>query len=356
MSFMKASMSAGASTSSPLNGGASAFKASSGFGGVENLVLGSIALPVPKANELLVRVKAFALNRADILQRMGRYPPPPGDSEIIGLEMSGVVESVGDNSSQNKFKVGDKVYGLVGGGAYGQFCTIHANHALPIPDHLCFEKAAAVPEAWLTAYQALHLLGRFEKDQSVLIHAAASGVGTALIQLAKVGGASTIIGTAGSDDKTAFIKEMGCTHAINYKTTPAFGEEVSTITNHKGVTHVFDYVGANYWNDNIKSLSMDGTMIIQGLLSGANVKENANIGGILQKRLTIKGSTLRNRSNEYKTDLISQFDRACTPLFASGLLKPVIDKVFDVDQIQEAHQYLESNANKGKVVVRGFAE
>ncbi|EFA77786.1 putative quinone oxidoreductase [Heterostelium album PN500] len=323
------------------------------FGGVEQLIIGQIAKPVPKKNELLVRVKAFAINRADILQRLGKYPPPAGESEILGLEMSGVVESV-DSEHSGKFKVGDKVYALVGGGAYGQFCTVDASNALHVPDHLNFEKAAAIPEAWLTAYQAMYLVGNYKRGNTVMVHAAASGVGTALIQLAKEAGAPIIIGTAGSDEKTKIIKELGCTNTINYKNTPSFATEVESITSKRGVDNVFDYVGANYWNDNMKSLALDGTMVIQGTLSGPVVKENAIIGTILQKRLTIRGSTLRSRSTEYKADLIDRFDQHCTNLFANGTLKPIIDRVFNVDEIQEAHKFMEGNHNIGKIVVRGF--
>ncbi|EGG20915.1 putative quinone oxidoreductase [Cavenderia fasciculata] len=325
------------------------------FGGIENLIIGSIAKPVPKANELLVRVKAFAINRADLLQRQGKYPPPAGDSEILGLEMSGVVESAPPQSAAG-FKVGDRVYGLVSGGGYGEYCTIDARNALHIPAHFTFETAAAIPEAWLTAYQAMYLVGDFQKNHTVLIHAAASGVGSALIQLAKAGGAAAIIGTAGSDEKTQWCSELGCTHTINYKNTPSFAGEVEKITQKKGVNMVFDYVGANYWNDNLKSLAMDGTMVFQGSMSGGIVKENANIANILTKRLRILGSTLRSRSIEYKQDLIQRFHKTCDPLFENGTLKPMIDKVFSVNDIQEAHRYVDSNLNKGKVVVKGFDE
>ncbi|GAM19540.1 hypothetical protein SAMD00019534_027150, partial [Acytostelium subglobosum LB1] len=325
------------------------------FGPVENLILGTTALPVPKNNELLVRVKAFGLNRADILQRLGRYNPPAGESEILGLEMAGVVEKIGEGHS-GRFKVGDRVYGLVGGGAYGQFCTIHSSNALHIPAHLDFVNASALPEAWLTAFQAMYLVGNFKRGLTVLIHAAASGVGTALIQLAKVGGASKIIGTVGSEDKAKFVRDLGCTHTINYKETPSFATEIETITEKKGVDMVFDYVGANYWNDNLKSLAMDGTMVIQGTMSGAVVKENANIGTILQKRLVIRGSTLRSRSLEYKADLIEQFDKACSPHFDNGTLKAVVDSVYTVDQIKEATSHMEANANMGKIIVKGFEE
>eukprot|EP01132_Coremiostelium_polycephalum_P001464 gene1464-1845_t len=325
------------------------------FGGVENLIIGTAPKPIPKPNEILVKVKSFALNRADILQRMGRYPPPPGDSEILGLEMSGVVESVGgDPKSNSKFKIGDRVFGLVGGGAYGEFCTIASEHAIHLPNHLCFQTAAAIPEGWLTAYQALHQLANFQPGQSVLISAAASGVGTALIQLAKVSGATNIIGTAGSTEKLDFCKDLGCTHTINYKTTESLSEEIAKITNKKGVNIIFDYIGAKDWNHNLKSLSLDGTMIIQGFLSGSTIKENADITQILGKRLTIKGSTLRNRSFEYKSDLIKGFESKYLGMFESGQLKPVVDKLFNINDIQAAHTYLESNQNKGKVVVTSF--
>ncbi|EAL71372.1 hypothetical protein DDB_G0272440 [Dictyostelium discoideum AX4] len=325
------------------------------FGGIENLIIGTAPKPTPKNNEILVHVKSFALNRADILQRMGRYPPPPGDSDILGLEMSGVV--VEADKQDKRFKIGDKVFGLVGGGAYGEFCTIASNQAFHMPSHLTFESASAIPEAWLTAFQALHPLANFKSGNSVLIHAAASGVGTALIQLCKVDGATKIIGTVGSDEKAKFIEKLGATHSVNYKTNENFLDVINDVTSKKGVNNVFDYVGAKYWNQNLKSLSMDGVMIIQGFLSGSHIKDTAaDITPILGKRLTIKGSTLRNRDNDYKADLVAQFSKRYLTLFESGELKPIVDKVFNVSEIKEAHEYLEANKNMGKVVVKGFTD
>ncbi|EGC40452.1 hypothetical protein DICPUDRAFT_74028 [Dictyostelium purpureum] len=321
------------------------------FGGVENLIIGETEKPKLKNDELLIQVKCYALNRADIIQRNGKYPPPPGDSEILGLEISGIVVEE-TQTNEKKFKVGDRVFGLVGGGAYGEYCSIAANQALHIPEHLSFEQAASIPEAWLTAYQALHLLSNFKKDESVLIHASASGVGTALIQLCKLAGITTIIGTVGSEDKGQFIKQLGATHAINYKTQDPFLPVVLDITSNKGVNVVFDYVGQQYWNQNLKALQLDGTMIIQGFLSGAIVTPG-DIQPILSKRLTIKGSTLRNRDNQYKGNLVSEFAKLL-PQFESGQLKPIIDSVFDYTEIQKAHKYLESNQNKGKVVIKSF--
>ncbi|EGC30819.1 hypothetical protein DICPUDRAFT_157395 [Dictyostelium purpureum] len=321
------------------------------FGGIENLIVGQVAKPIPKNNEILVQVKSFALNRADILQRLGRYPPPPGDSEILGLEMSGIVVEADKNGH---YKKGDPVFGIVGGGAYGEYCTIAANQAFPKPEHLTFEQASAIPEAWLTAYQALHPLSNYQRGQSAMIHAAAGGVGTALVQLCRAAGAPLIFGTVGSDEKADFIKKLGCTHPINYKTQENFLEVVQQVTNKKGVNRIFDYVGAKYWNQNLKSMSLDGVMIIQGILSGSHIKETADITPILSKRLTIIGSTLRNRSNDYKADLVSGFTKDYLHLFETGELKPVIDRVFSYNEIQDAHKYLETNQAKGKVVVNSF--
>ncbi|KAJ3278271.1 hypothetical protein HDU76_009961, partial [Blyttiomyces sp. JEL0837] len=245
-------------------------------------MLGTVDTPVPKADELLVKVHSFALNRMDVLQRQGGYPAPFGASQILGVEFSGVVESVG--ASVSTYKKGDRVFGLVYGGAYAEFVVINEKMAMKIPEGMSFEDAAALPEVWFTAYQALHLNCGLQEHESVLIHAGASGVGTAAIQLAKLANAKHIIVTNSSEEKAKFCLELGATHAINYK-QENFKEKVLEYTGNRGVDVIVDFVGSSHWDNNLASLAMDGRMVMLAFLSGAVVKET-NLGPILRKRLT----------------------------------------------------------------------
>eukprot|EP01111_Echinosteliopsis_oligospora_P016034 TRINITY_DN6536_c1_g1_i1.p1 TRINITY_DN6536_c1_g1~~TRINITY_DN6536_c1_g1_i1.p1 ORF type:complete len:351 (+),score=104.06 TRINITY_DN6536_c1_g1_i1:33-1085(+) len=321
-------------------------------GGIENLVVGSIAKPVLRPDGILVRVHATAVNRADILQREGKYPPPPGESEVLGLEMAGVVEEVGNEV--NSWKVGDRVMGLLGGGGYAEYCVITGSHAMKIPEKFSFEEAAAIPEAFLTAFQALQL-SDFQNPppgkqaHSLLLHAAASGVGTAALQIARCVKLNPIIATAGSAEKLEACKNLGATHTINYK-DGSFVPHVLSATDNKGVSILMDFIGASYFNDNLKSMCVDGSMTMQGSMGGVKVSE-AEIGGILGKRLTIRGSTLRARDKAYKTKLISDFAAFALPRFESGELKPIVAKVFDLEKTAEAHSYVEGNHNIGKVII-----
>jgi len=319
-------------------------------GGVENLFLGKTAKPLLKPNSLLVHIKATAVNRADTLQRKGFYPPPAGESDIIGLELAGVVEEVGEDVKKGTWKKGDRVMALLGGGGYAEYAVVRAEHVMPIPEKFSFEEAAAIPEDFLTAFQALEWISKLsEGNKSVLIHAAASGVGTAAIQYARVVKANPIIVTAGSADKLEFCKTLGATNLINYK-EGSFAPKVLEATNNKGVAVVMDFVGASYWDDNIKSLAVDGTMTLQGGLVGTKVA-NTDIGPILGKRLTIVGSGLRARSNEYKAQLIADFTKRVLPLLVSGEIKPIIGKVFPWTEVAAAHTYVEENQNIGKVIL-----
>jgi len=320
-----------------------------GFGGVEQLTVGNTAKPTLRSGELLVKVKATAINRADLLQRAGRYPPPPGESDILGLEFSGVVAAVGDQV--HGWKEGERVMALVGGGAYAEYCSVLATHAMEVPANLSLTEAAAVPEAYLTSFQALDYISKVREkvNPSVLIHAAASGVGTAAIQLARVAKVNPIIVTAGSAEKLAFCQSLGANVLINYK-EGSFLPKVLEATNKKGVDIILDFIGASYWNDNLKSLAVDGTMTMQGSLGGVKLQD-AELGAILGKRLTIQGSSLRSRSAEYKTQLISAFSQYGLPLLEKGELKPIVDKVFELQDVAAAHEFVEANKNTGKVVL-----
>jgi len=321
-----------------------------GFGGVEQFYIGQTAIPSLPAGHLLVRVAATALNGADLIQRQGRYPPPPGTTDIIGLEMAGFVEQIGDNC-RNPFRIGDRVCGILPGGGYAQYCVIPEEHAFSLPDSLSIEQVAAVPEVFLTAFQALHWLGGLwtEPTETVLIHAGASGVGTAAIQLAKLKPHTKVFVTAGSQEKIDFCKSYGADDGINYKEQD-FAKEIDRLTNGNGVDIIVDFIGADYFERNLQCLNFDGRLINLAMMSGTKVA-NLNLGPIQRKRLRIIGSTLRMRDNSYKARLTSEFVGYALPQFASGQLRPVVDCVFPWTRVAEAHEYMEKSQNKGKIVL-----
>lgn len=315
-------------------------------GGAEQLILGEYLMPEHHSDELLVRVKATALNRADILQREGKYPPPRGASPILGLEISGIVEEVGANCSA--WQRGDRVCALLPGGGYAQYVSIPAKMAVPVPDKLSFEEAAAIPEAFLTAFQALYWLGGLQSGQQVLIHAGASGVGTAAIQLVKQAGSIALI-TAGSARKLDFCLQLGAKVAINYR-DGEFAAHILEATQNQGVNIIVDCVGGAYWEQNIQSLAVDGRLVLLATMGGGNVSQ-VSLTTIIRKRLQIIGTTLRGREREYKTELTRDFVTRIMPGFADGKYKPVIDSVFPWEEAAEAHRRMEDNLNLGKIVL-----
>ncbi len=294
-----------------------------------------------------VAVKATALNRADLLQRTGRYPAPKGvDPRIPGLEFAGIVEEIGSEVSEAK--PGDRVMGLLGGGGYASKVTAEERMLLPIPQSLSFEEAAGVPEAFATAYDALFLQLNLRMGERLLIHAVASGVGLAALQLAKIAGC-TVFGTAGSEEKLERAREFGLDIGINYRTAD-FAEIVSRDTGNQGVEAILDLVGAQYWEKNLLALARRGRLILVGLVSGARAETNLSL--ILNKRLTIVGTVLRARPLEEKIALTQSLRQHVLPLLETRRLRPVIDRVFELEQAADAHTYMESNANMGKIVLR----
>eukprot|EP00026_Physarum_polycephalum_P011099 Phypoly_transcript_11298.p1 GENE.Phypoly_transcript_11298~~Phypoly_transcript_11298.p1 ORF type:complete len:332 (+),score=59.17 Phypoly_transcript_11298:203-1198(+) len=320
------------------------------FGGVENLIIGSAPKPKLTPDSVLVRVRAAGVNRADLVQRIGKYPPPPGESDILGLEVSGDIAEVGENVKKS-WAVGDKVMALLAGGGYAEYSLIPAGQLMKIPSNLNYTQAAAIPEAFLAAYQALESVAHIStiKKPSILIHAAASGVGVSAIQICKHFGVNPIIATAGSQEKLDFCKKLGATHTVNYK-NESFKDKVAEITKKQGVSVIMDFIGASYWNDNLRSLAPGGIMTIQGGLGGFKVNE-ADLSPILTKRLSILGTTLRARDLEYKAQLVRDFDTLARPLFENGTWKPIISKVYKLEEVVDAHKYVEANENIGKVIL-----
>lgn len=320
------------------------------FGDADQLYPGECPAPQPGEDELLVRVRATALNRADVLQRKGQYPPPPGASEILGLECAGEVETTG--AAVQRWRPGDRVCALLPGGGYAEFAVVPERMAMPIPEGFTFEQAAAIPEAFLTAYQALHWLGKVRANECVLIHAGASGVGTAAIQLAHHAGAIVAV-TAGSKEKLQACRDLGAEYTINYKEED-FAPEIHEMTGGKGVDLIIDFIGAAYFQKNLSALATDGRLVNLAMMGGRMVK-NADISPILRKRLTVTGSTLRNRSLAYKIELTEAFAAHAMPLFEQKKLAPIIARVFPWMAVAEAHRYMEANLNIGKIVLR-FAD
>jgi putative PIG3 family NAD(P)H quinone oxidoreductase len=314
-------------------------------GGPENLSLVTAADPIPASGEILVKVKATALNRADILQRRGKYPPPQGASDILGLEFSGeVMNQVGS------WRVGDRVMGILTGGGYAEYLVTRPDQIMPIPQHLSWEEAAAIPEAFLTAYQTARILGKLKKEESILIHAGGSGVGTAAIQLAKKFSAKNIITTAGSAEKLERCRALGATRVINYKEED-FGLIIQKETAGVGVDVLLDFIGAEYFHKNIDSLATDGRWILIGSMGGLKVQD-LNLGQILSKRLSLTGTTLRARTLEYKADLLASFRAECETALSYGELRPIVDSVFDLKEAEMAHRLMEANKNFGKIILR----
>lgn len=315
-----------------------------------SLVIQETTTPEPAVDEILVKIKATALNRADLLQRTGNYDPPEGASTILGLEMSGIVEKVG--SEITKWQAGDRVFGLLSGGGYAEYCTIHKNVAMEIPENLSFEEAAAIPETFLTAFQALDWLGKLQQKETVLIHAAGSGVGTSAIQLARNLFDARIIATAGKQHKLDTAKELGADFAYNYR-TQNFAEEIINDIGSDSVDLIVDFIGKPYWHKNMEVLAMDGRVVYLSFLGGHKLEE-VSLVPILRKRLSIMGSTLRNRSLDYKIELTQDFASKTLSFFADRKLKPVIDSVFDWTDVEDAHQRMQNNKNTGKIVLTGM--
>ncbi len=314
------------------------------------LTIGEVPAPKPAANEILVKIKATALNRADLLQRTGNYPPPEGTPNILGLEMSGTVEKVG--SEVSKWKIGDHIFGLLPGGGYAEYCTIHEDMAMAMPENLSFEEAAAIPETFLTAFQALDWLGKLQQNETVLIHAAGSGVGTSAIQLARHLYNAQIIATAGKQHKLDTAKELSANFAYNYK-EQNYAEEIISDVGPDSVDVIIDFIGKPYWHKNMEVLAMDGRVVYLSFLGGHKVEE-ISLVPILRKRLSIMGSTLRNRSKQYKVDLTKDFASQTLSLFEDGTLEPVIDSTFDWTETEAAHQRMQDNKNTGKIVLTGM--
>jgi len=317
-----------------------------GQGGPEVMRFGEAAMPEIGADEVLIRIAASAVNRADTQQRKGSYPPPPGESEIMGLEAAGVIEAVG--AGVERWKVGDRVMTLLGGGGYAEFARAAQGTLMAIPDGFSMTEAAAIPEVFLTAYLNIFREAGLKSSETFLMHGGASGVGTAAIQLAKALGPSNVIVTVGSEDKAEACKALGADHAILYKQED-FAERVQEITEKHGADVILDHIGGGYFAQNMACLAIYGRLVIIGLLGGA--KAEINIGRMMVKRQRVIGSVLRARSVAQKTALTEAFRKEAIGRFQTGELKPVIHDVLPLADIVKAHQMMEANVNTGKIIL-----
>jgi NADPH:quinone reductase len=314
-------------------------------GGPEVLVPETRAVPQPAKGEILVKVVAAGVNRPDVAQRSGVYPPPPGASDLPGLEISGTVVALGEGAT--KHKLGDKVMSLVAGGGYAQYCIAQDAQAIAVPDALSMQEAGATAETLMTVWHNVFERGGLKAGETILIHGGSSGIGTMAIQLAKAFGAKVIV-TVGSKAKADACTKLGADHAIDYKTQD-FVAEVKTITGGKGVELILDMVGGDYVERNYDAAAVEGRIVQIALLGGG--KATISVGKLMVKRLHHTGSTLRPRSNADKAAMVAAIEAKVMPLFRDGRVKPLMDSAFPLEKAADAHRRMETSEHIGKIVL-----
>ena len=314
-------------------------------GGPEVLVPETRSVPAPGPDEILVKVAAAGVNRPDVAQRSGSYPPPPGASDLPGLEIAGEVVAIGSNAT--KHKIGDKVMSLVAGGGYAQYCIAQDAQAITVPSTLSMTEAGATAETLMTVWHNVFERGGLKAGETLLIHGGSSGIGTMAIQLAKAFGAKVIV-TVGSREKADACVKLGADHAINYKTQD-FVAEVKTATGGKGVEVILDMIGGEYVDRNYDAAAVDGRIVQIALLGGG--KATINVGKLMVKRLNHTGSTLRPRSNADKAAMVAAIEAKVMPLFREGRIKPLMDSSFPLEKAADAHRRMETSEHIGKIVL-----
>lgn len=316
------------------------------FGNADQLFLGETATPEAGPGELLIKVAATSVNRPDIIQREGNYPPPKGDSEILGLEVAGVVAAVGDGVT--RFKKGDRVFSLVGGGGYAEYTVAYADHTMPIPANLSFQQAACICETYITAYLNTIVLGKPEPGDTLLLHGGGGGVNTAAIQLVKSLCPDVTIIVTASEGKIDRVKALGVHHVINYREL-SFADEVKTLTRGKGVNVILDHLGGSYLADNMKCLAVGGRLVVIGIMGGS--KAELNVALMMVKRQQIIGSVLRSRPVKEKAAIIADFEKTVLPLFSEGTIEPLVSDVYTLAEAASAHKAMEQGSHFGKIVL-----
>ena len=316
------------------------------FGGPEMMELADVEMPVAGEGQLLIKVMNASVNRPDVIQRTGNYPPPPGDSEILGLEVAGTVEAVGDGVT--RYQPGDRVFALVGGGGYAEYCVALESHCMPVPDNLDFAQAACICETYITAFLNLFMLGEVAGKASVLIHGGGGGVATAGIQLCKALTPDTKIFVTASSGKLDRVREQGADQVIDYREQD-FAAEIKTLTEGRGVDVILDHIGAKYLDANMKSLARAGTLMLIGVMGG--IKAELNLAAMMVKRQRIIGSVLRSRPIPEKAAIIARFESEVMPLFAAGTISPEISATFPLGEAADAHRMMEAGGHFGKIVL-----
>jgi len=314
-------------------------------GGPDVLQPIDIPRPDPGPREVLIRVSAAGVNRPDLMQREGKYPPPPGASDIPGLEVSGTIAACGPGVE--RWREGDNVCALVSGGGYAEFCVAPDAQCLPVPSKVDLVSAGAMPETFFTVWTNVFERGRLRRGESFLVHGGTSGIGTTAIQMARAFGAR-VFATAGSDEKCAACEHLGAERAINYKTQD-FSPAVLSLTGGAGIDVILDMVGAPYFSRNVDLLAVEGRLIQIAVLGGA--KTEINLVLLLRKRITITGSTLRSRTVEEKGAIAAAVERTVWPLVESGEIRPVVYATFTLTQAAEAHRLMESSSHIGKILL-----
>ena len=314
-------------------------------GAAEVLHLVERPLPVTKPGDVLIQISAAGINRADCYQRQGAYPPPPGASDILGLEVAGTVAALGEGVSN--WKVGDKVCALVSGGAYAQYCTAHSGSCFPVPNGYDWVKAAALPEAFMTVWSNVWMRAGLRPGESLLVQGGSSGIGTTAIQLANALG-HRVFATAGSDEKCAACEKLGAEKAINYKTED-FVEVVKKLTDGRGVNVILDMVGGDYIPRELNALAEEGRVVLIAFQRG--MQASVDLGTIMRRRLTVTGSTLRARDENFKTMAARAVKEKVWPLLEAGTIAPVISATFPLAQATDAHRLMESSQHIGKIIL-----
>jgi putative PIG3 family NAD(P)H quinone oxidoreductase len=319
-----------------------------GFGGVEVLKVGEVERPAAGEGQVLVKVIATSINRPDLVQREGKYPPPPGDSEILGLEVAGTIAELGAGVSG--WNVGDRVMTLVGGGGYAEYAVAYASHLMRIPESMSFEEAACVCESYITAFLNVFMIGELKDKQTAILHGGGGGVNTAAIQLAKALTPNARLIVTAHPSKIDRVKELGADLVNDFTQNPDFTEVVKEFTAKKGVDLILDHVGAKYLAPNMNSLGYKGRLVIIGVTSG--IKAELNLALMMVKRQQIIGSVLRSRPVPEKGEIVAEFTRRALPKFADRTIVPIIEKVFTIDQVADAHRMMEEDKHFGKIVLK----
>ena len=318
-----------------------------GFGPADVLHLGMVERPVPDDNQVLIQVAATSVNRPDIVQREGNYPPPPGESDVLGLEIAGTVIELGKSVSD--WHLGDRVVALVGGGGYAQFAIAYSIHLIPIPESMSFPEAACICETYITAYLNLFRIAGLRNGQSVLLHGGGGGVNTAAIHLCQALVPETTVIVTASSGKVESVRALGVDSVIDYQQRD-FPKEVNQITQGQGVNVILDHIGAAYLTSNMKALAMEGTLVIIGVMSGA--RSELNLAAMMVNCQRVVGSVLRRRSISEKAEIIADFTRVVMPFMASREIVPLIHQVLPLEEAAVAHRIMEASAHFGKIVLQ----